>query len=349
MASTRTRSGSGTKKAGKSTAKTAFGKEQYLEWYRLMLRLRRFEERAGMLYGQQKIRGFCHLFIGQEAVAAGAISATRPEDAFISAYRIHGLGIAKGISARAAMAELFGKATGCSKGKGGSMHFFSKEHHFYGGHGIVGGQIPLGAGIAMAEQYKGTDNVCLTFFGDGAARQGSLHETFNMAMLWKLPVIFLCENNGYAMGTSVERSSNVVDIYQLGQAYDMPSAPVDGMDPVSVHEAIAEAVDRARKGEGPTLLELRTYRYKGHSMSDPAKYRSKEELEDYKQRDPIGRVLAAIQENKYATEKELQAMDDEVKAEIDDCVQFAEESPWPDDAEVYGDIYLQEDYPFLTD
>ncbi len=326
----------------------SFSKDQYLDWYRLMLRLRRFEERAGMLYGQQKIRGFCHLFIGQEAVAAGAISATRDEDPFISAYRIHGLAIAKGISPNAAMAELFGKADGCVKGKGGSMHFFSKEHHFYGGHGIVGGQIPLGAGIGMAEQYKGTDNVALCFFGDGAARQGSLHETFNMAMTWKLPVVFLCENNGYAMGTSVERSSNVTDIYQLGQAYDMPCAPVDGMDPEPVHHAIAEAVERARKGEGPTFLELRTYRYKGHSMSDPAKYRSKEELESYKQRDPIERVLSTIKSKKYATAKQIEAIEAEVKKEIDACVEFAENSPWPDDSEVYRDIYLQEDYPFLT-
>lgn len=345
MAGTRTRS----KATKKSTAKASFDKQQYLDWYTLMLRMRRFEERAGMLYGQQKIRGFCHLFIGQEAIAAGAISATRPEDAFISAYRIHALSIAKGIAPRAAMAELFGKATGVGKGKGGSMHFFSKEHNFYGGHGIVGGQIPLGAGIAMAEQYKGTDNVCLTFFGDGAARQGALHETFNMAMMWKLPVVFICENNGYAMGTSVERSSNVVDIHKLGLGYDMPNAPVDAMDPEAVHTAIEEAVARARKGEGPTFLELRTYRYKGHSMSDPAKYRSKEELAAYKERDPIERVLATIKDKKYATEKEIEAIEASVKAEIDDCVQFAEESPYPEDAEVYRDIYLQDDYPFLTD
>ena len=336
-----------TKAASKGSA--SFSKQQYLDWFELMLRIRRFEERAGMLYGQQKIRGFCHLFIGQEAIAAGAISATRNEDPFISAYRIHGLGISKGITTNAAMAELYGKATGCSKGKGGSMHFFSREHHFYGGHGIVGGQIPIGAGIGFAEQYKGTDNVCLTFFGDGAARQGALHETFNMAMLWKIPVVFLCENNGYAMGTSVERSSNVVEIYKLGQAYDMPSASVDAMNVEAVHYAIEEAVARARRGDGPTFLELRTYRYKGHSMSDPAKYRTKEELEEYKQRDPIVQVLDTIRKNKYATEAEIEAMEAKVKEEIDACVEFAESSPYPDDEEVYRDIYVQQDYPFITD
>jgi pyruvate dehydrogenase E1 component alpha subunit len=331
----------------KGTTKSVYNKQQFVDAYRLMLRLRKFEERAGMLYGQQKIRGFCHLFIGQEAIAAGCMSATRPEDVFISAYRIHGLAIAKGISSRAAMAELYGKATGCSKGKGGSMHFFSKEDHFFGGHGIVGGQIALGAGIAMAEQYKGTDNVCLTFFGDGAARQGALHETFNMAMLWKIPVVFICENNGYAMGTSVERSSNVVDIYQLGAAYDMPSEAVDGMSAESVHEAVSRAVARARAGEGPSFLEIRTYRYKGHSMSDPAKYRSKEEVEEYKDRDPINQIRAIIEKKRYASAATLKEIEDEVKAEIDDCVEFAEQSPFPEDAEVYRDIYTQADYPFL--
>jgi pyruvate dehydrogenase E1 component alpha subunit len=339
----------GTKTKASSDATARFSREQYLEWFELMLRIRRFEERAGMLYGQQKIRGFCHLFIGQEAIAAGAISATRAEDPFISAYRIHGLGIAKGISCDAAMAELYGKVTGCTKGKGGSMHFFSKEHHFYGGHGIVGAQIPLGAGIGFAEQYKGTDNVCLTFFGDGAARQGALHETFNMAMLWKIPVVFLCENNGYAMGTSVERTSNVVEIYRLGQAYDMPSAAVDAMNVEAVHDAITEAVARARKGEGPTFLELRTYRYKGHSMSDPAKYRTKEELEKYKLLDPIVQVVDTLRSQHMLTEEEIEAIELKVKAEIDACVEFAEQSPFPEDEEVYRDIYLQQDYPFLTD
>lgn len=228
-------------------------KQTYLYWYKLMLRLRRFEERAGMLYGQQKIRGFCHLYIGQEAVAAGTMSALRADDRMITAYRDHGLGIAKGITCNEAMAELFGKATGCTKGKGGSMHFFSKQHSFFGGHGIVGAQIGLGAGIAFADQYNGKDNVTICYFGDGAARQGILHETFNMAMTWKLPVIFVCENNGYAMGTSVGRTSNVTKISTLGEAYDMPSESVDAMKCETVHDAVERAAERARKGEGPTF------------------------------------------------------------------------------------------------
>ncbi|GAA4305650.1 pyruvate dehydrogenase (acetyl-transferring) E1 component subunit alpha [Compostibacter hankyongensis] len=328
---------------------TRFGKETYMQWYELMLLLRRFEEKSGQLYGMQKIRGFCHLYIGQEAVAAAAISATRPEDKFITAYRDHALAIAKGIPAKACMAELFGKATGCSKGKGGSMHFFSKEHHFYGGHGIVGAQIGVGAGLAFAEKYKGTDDVVLCFFGDGAARQGMLHETFNMAMLWQLPVVFICENNRYAMGTSVERTSNVLDIYKLAAAYEMPGDSVDGMKCEEVHEGIERAVKRAREKGGPTLLEVKTYRYKGHSMSDPAKYRTKEELEKYKEQDPLNWVLNIIHKNKFATEEELTAISDRVKQQVDEAVEFAETSPWPDDDELYKDVYVQEDYPFITD
>lgn len=328
---------------------TKIKKETYLLWYELMQRIRKFEERAGMLYGQQKIRGFCHLYIGQEAVAAGIISATRPEDALITAYRDHGLAIAKGISCNEAMAELYGKATGCSKGKGGSMHFFSKEHRFFGGHGIVGGQIGLGAGIAFAEQYKGTDNVCVCLFGDGAARQGILFETFNMAMLWKLPVIFICENNFYAMGTAVERSSNVTDIYKIGSAFDMPSVSIDGMKCEAVHEAVDIAVARARKGEGPTFIEIKSYRYKGHSMSDPAKYRSKEEVEKYKAQDPIEQVKITILAKKMAKETELEALDTKINQEIDECVTFAENSPYPELSELYADNYVQADYPFIID
>ena len=324
-------------------------KDNYLGWYELMLRLRRFEERAGMLYGQQKIRGFCHLYIGQEAVAAGTVSALRADDRVITAYRDHALAIAKGISADAAMAELFGKSTGCTKGKGGSMHFFSKEHNFFGGHGIVGAQIGLGAGIAFADQYLKKDNVTICFFGDGAARQGILHEVFNMAMTWKLPVIFVCENNGYAMGTSVGRSSNVTKIVELGQAYEMPSESIDGMKCETVHEAVAKAADRARKGDGPTFLEIMTYRYKGHSMSDPQKYRSKEEVEEYKKQDPIETTLALILEKKYATQKEIDAINAKVDAEIDASVKFAEESPFPDDDELLKHIYVEEDYPFLVE
>jgi len=324
-------------------------KDTYLMWYEAMLLMRRFEEKSGQLYGQQKIRGFCHLYIGQEAVLAGAMSVLKPEDSLITAYRDHAHAIAKGVSSNAIMAELYGKATGCSKGKGGSMHMFDKEKHFYGGHGIVGGQIPLGAGIAFAEKYKGTEFVNVAYMGDGAVRQGALNETFNMAALWKLPVIFVCENNGYAMGTSVERTTIQTDIYKLGLPYGIPSSPVDGMDPVAVHNAMDEAVQRARAGEGPTFLEMRTYRYKGHSMSDPQKYRTKEELESYKAKDPIDAVRATILEKKYADEAWFEQMDEKIKAEVDESVRFAEESPWPEASELYTDVYVQQDYPYIRD
>lgn len=328
---------------------TQFGKEIYLQWYESMLLQRRFEEKAGQLYGMQKIRGFCHLYIGQEAVSVGIMSAIRPDDNLITAYRDHGLAIAKGITANACMAELYGKATGCTGGKGGSMHFFSKEHRFFGGHGIVGGQIGLGAGIAFADQYNNNDRVTICMFGDGAARQGILHEAFNMAVLWNLPVIFICENNHYAMGTSVERTSKVLNLAQIADAYDMPGDTVDGMDPESVHTAIERAAKRAREKGGPTFLEIKTYRYRGHSMSDPAKYRSKEEVEEYKEQDPLERALAKIKENNWATEEEIEAIAEKVKAEVDESVTFAEESPYPDDSELYKDIYVQEDYAFIKD
>jgi pyruvate dehydrogenase E1 component alpha subunit len=328
---------------------TKFSKETYLYWYELMLLLRRFEEKAGQLYGMQKIRGFCHLYIGQEAIAAGCMTATKPDDIFITAYRDHGLAIAKGVSAKSCMAELYAKATGCSKGKGGSMHFFGVKEKFFGGHGIVGAQIGTGAGLAFAEQYKGTDNVVLCFFGDGAARQGMLHETFNMAMLWKLPVIFICENNNYAMGTSVARTSNVLDIYKLADAYEMPGDQVDGMVPEAVHEAIVRSVKRAREQGGPTLLEIKTYRYKGHSMSDPAKYRSKEEMEEYKLQDPLETTLKKLKDNFGVTDAEIEAITDRVKHEVEESVQFAEESPYPNDDEVLKDVYAQQDYPFIMD
>jgi pyruvate dehydrogenase E1 component alpha subunit len=314
-----------------------------------MLLLRRFEEKVGQLYGMQKIRGFCHLYIGQEAIAAGCMTATKPDDIFITAYRDHGLAIAKGVTPKSCLAELYGKATGCSKGKGGSMHFFGVKEKFFGGHGIVGAQIGTGAGLAFAEQYKNTDNVVLCFFGDGAARQGILHETFNMAMLWKLPVIFICENNNYAMGTSVARTSNVLDIYKLADAYEMPGDAVDGMRPETVHDAVARAVKRAREKGGPTLLEIKTYRYKGHSMSDPAKYRSKEEMEEYKLKDPVETVLATLKNDYQISDQELEAINERVKSEVDESVKFAEESPWPDISEVYKDVYVQADYPFIKD
>ncbi len=329
---------------------TKFSKETYLYWYELMQLIRQFELKAEEMYKMAgKIRGFFHAYIGQEAIAAGCLTATRPEDPFITAYRDHGLGLAKGMSADECMAELYGKATGCSKGKGGSMHFFSAEHHFFGGHGIVGAQIGTGAGLAFAEKYKGTDNVALVFFGDGAARQGMLHESFNLAMLWKLPVIFICENNNYAMGTSIERTSNVIDIYKLADAYEMPADKIDGMTPEAVHEGVARAVKRAREGDGPTLLELKTYRYKGHSISDPQKYRSKEEVDEYKDQDPIIKVKNTIVQNGFATEAELQVINDRIDAVVEQSVKFAEESPWPDDSEVYKDVYIDQNYPFIVD
>ena len=312
--------------------------------------IRQFELKAEEKYKMEgNIRGFFHAYVGQEAIAAGCMTATKAEDAFITAYRDHGLALAKGISAKACMAELYGKATGCAKGKGGSMHFFGVKERFFGGHGIVGAQIGTGAGIAFAEKYKGTDAVCLTFFGDGAARQGILHETFNLAMLWKIPVIFICENNNYAMGTSVERTSNVHDIYKLADAYEMPADSIDGMSPEAVHESVARAVKRAREGDGPTLIEIKTYRYKGHSISDPQKYRTKEEVEEYKQRDPIEMVKKTLLDNKFATAEEIAAIDKRVEQEVEESVKFAEESPWPDDSEVLKDIYVDQNYPFIVD
>jgi len=328
---------------------TKFSKETYLYWYELMLLLRRFEEKTGQLYGMQKIRGFCHLYIGQEAVAAGCMTATNADDKFITAYRDHALAIAKGVSAKSCMAELYGKATGCSKGKGGSMHFFGLKENFFGGHGIVGAQIGTGAGLAFAERYKGTKNVVLCFFGDGAARQGMLHEAFNMAMLWDLPVVFICENNHYAMGTSVARTSKTLDIYKTADAYEMPADAVDGMSPEEVHNAVLRAVNRAREKGGPTLLEIKTYRYKGHSMSDPQKYRTKEELEDYKQKDPIEHVLKVLQDDFKLSDSDIDIINERVKKEVEESVTFAEESPWPDESELLKDVYIQEDYPFITD
>lgn len=312
--------------------------------------IRQFELKAEEMYKMAgKIRGFFHAYIGQEALAAGCMTATQPDDPFITAYRDHGLALAKGVSANACMAELYGKATGCAKGKGGSMHFFSLEHKFFGGHGIVGAQIGTGAGLAFAEKYRGSQNVVLCYFGDGAARQGMLHETFNLAMTWKLPVIFICENNNYAMGTSIERTSNVTDIYKLADAYDMPADKVDGMTPEAVHESVARAVKRAREGDGPTLLEMKTYRYKGHSISDPQKYRSKEEVDEYKEQDPITKVRNTILENGFATEEFLTEMDKRIDAVVEESVRFAEESPWPDDSEVLKDVYIDQNYPFIVD
>lgn len=336
-------------KGKKSETKMEFSKETYLSWYEHILLMRRFEERAGQLYGQQKIKGFCHLYIGQEACVAGAVSALTKDDKWITAYRDHAHPLGLGVDPKKIMAELFAKETGASKGKGGSMHIFSKEKNFMGGHGIVGGQIPLGAGIAFAEKYNKTKNLCICFMGDGAVRQGSFHETLNIAMLWKLPVIFVIENNGYAMGTSVQRSSNVVDLYTLGEAFDMPCEPVEAMRPEDVHIAVSKAAERARAGEGPTLLEFRTYRYKGHSMSDPAKYRSKEEVKEYKSKDPLEVVKKTILDGKMASQKDLDAMESKIHAAVDESVKFAEESSYPDASEALTDVYAQHDYPFILD
>ena len=329
---------------------TKFSKETYLYWYELMQLIRQFELTAEEKYKMEgKIRGFFHSYVGQEAIAAGCMTATKPDDKFITAYRDHGLAIAKGISVDSCMAELYGKATGCAKGKGGSMHFFGKEQNFFGGHGIVGAQIGTGTGLAFAENYLDTDNAVLCFFGDGASRQGILHESFNLAMLWKLPVIYICENNNYAMGTSVERTSNVTEIYQLGAAYSMPAEQVDGMHPETVHDAVARAVKRAREKGGPTLLEIDTYRYKGHSISDPQKYRTKDEVAVYKSKDPIAQIRTHIIEHNLATEQELADIDKRCDEVVAASVKFAEESPLPDDSEVLKDIYVDQNYPFIVD
>ena len=330
-------------------AKLKFSKETYLKWYKDMLLWRKFEDKTSALYIQQKIRGFLHLYNGQEAVLAGSIYAMDiKKDKMITAYRDHVQPIAMGVSPNHIMAELFGKSTGCSGGKGGSMHMFSKEHNFFGGHGIVGGQVPLGAGIAFADKYNENDAVTLCYMGDGAVRQGAVHEAFNMAMMWKLPVVFICENNGYAMGTSVERTANHSDIWKLGLSYEMPCAPVDGMDPVAVAESVKKAVDRARKGDGPSFLEMKTYRYKGHSMSDAQKYRTKDEVAEYQQIDPITKVLDMIKKNKWATDKEIQAIQDQVKATVKEAVDFAESSPFPSNDSLYENVYAEE-YPFIKE
>jgi pyruvate dehydrogenase E1 component alpha subunit len=340
----------GAKRATAASAATpAFPRETYMRWYEQMQLMRKFEDKAGQLYGQQKIKGFCHLYIGQEACVAGAVSALEVGDKYITAYRDHAHPLALGTSPNAIMAELFAKATGCSKGKGGSMHMFDKRVGFMGGHGIVGGQVPMGAGIAFAEKYNKTGKLCICYMGDGAVRQGALHEAFNMAMLWKLPVIFVIENNGYAMGTSVQRTSNVTELYTIGESYDMPSEPVNGMRVEDVHEAVARAAERARKGDGPTLLEFKTYRYKGHSMSDPAKYRTKEELEDYRSQDTIEAVRHTILQSKMATEEELNVIDERIKAQVAESVEFAENSPYPTADELYKDVYVQADYPYIHD
>jgi len=323
-------------------------KEVYLKWYEDMLFWRKFEDKLAAVYIQQKVRGFLHLYNGQEAVLAGALHAMDlTKDKMITAYRNHVQPIGMGVDPKRVMAELYGKATGTSKGLGGSMHIFSKEHRFYGGHGIVGGQIPLGAGIAFGDKFHGVNAVTLTFFGDGAARQGSLHEAFNLAMLWNLPVVFCVENNGYAMGTSVARTANHTDIWKLGLGYEMPCGPVDAMDPEKVAEAMSEAIERARSGGGPTFLELKTYRYRGHSMSDAQKYRTKDEVAEYQKIDPITQVKDRLMSDHGMSEDHFKDVAKRVKERVAECEKFAEESPFPEQSVMYDAVYEQEDYPFL--
>lgn len=323
-------------------------KDTYLKWYEDMLFWRKFEDKLAQVYIQQKVRGFLHLYNGQEAVLAGALHAMDiKKDRMITSYRNHVQPIGLGLDPRHVMAELYGKKTGSSLGLGGSMHIFSKEHNFFGGHGIVGGQIALGAGIAFADRYFKRDSVTLTFMGDGAIRQGAFHETMNLAMVWKLPVVFCIENNGYAMGTSTKRTSNQTDLWKLALAYDMPSGPVNGMDPAKVAEAMDDAIKRARSGGGPTLLELKTYRYRGHSMSDAQHYRTKEEVKEYQKLDPILEVKGILLEKKWATEDDIKTIDQRVKDLVKECEKFAEESDWPETAVMYDSVYEQEDYPFL--
>ena len=313
--------------------------DQLIELYRQMLLIRRFEEKSAEAYVAGKIGGFCHLYIGQEAVGVGTISAVRKDDYVLSSYREHGLALAKGMSARSIMAELLGKATGCSKGKGGSMHMFDKSLGFLGGHAIVGGQIPLATGTAFATKYQGTDQVTLCFFGEAAVNQGAFHESLNMAQLWKLPCIYICENNQYGMGTSLARAMSLQNIAQKACAYDIASEFVDGMDVLAVREATLRAVERARKDYLPTLLEIRTYRFMGHSMSDPGNYRTRAEIEKYQERDPIKLFSASLLEEKIVDQKVLDEIDRKVREEVEDSLRFAEESPLPDPEELYTDVY----------
>lgn len=322
--------------------------DQILDMYGNMLLQRRFEERSAQMYGKQKISGFLHLYIGQEAVSTGAANAMRiGSDSVITAYRDHGIALALGMGANECMAELFGKADGCSKGKGGSMHFFSAEKRLFGGHGIVGGHIPVGVGIAFAHKYKGDGGVCLCFFGDGAINQGAFHEAANLASLYKLPVVLVVENNEYAMGTAVHRASAETDLFKQATGYNMPGALADGMDLFDCYRAFGDHIAMARENQ-PSLLEIRTYRYRGHSMSDPGKYRTKEELENKKDADPIIRLKAYLLENELATLEQLDAIDDAVKADVMASVEFAEKSPFPALESIYDDVYVQEDYPFLN-
>jgi pyruvate dehydrogenase E1 component alpha subunit len=322
-------------------APDAASKQDLLGFYRDMLLIRRFEERAGQLYGMGLIGGFCHLYIGQEAVVVGMQAALKPGDQVITAYRDHGHMLAAGMDPNEIMAELTGRSGGCSKGKGGSMHMFSTEKAFYGGHGIVGAQVSLGTGLAFANRYRQDGKVCLTYFGDGAANQGQVYESFNMASLWKLPVVYIVENNQYAMGTSIQRSSSETHLHKRGISFNIPGEEVDGMDVVAVREAGLRATEHARSGKGPVLLELKTYRYRGHSMSDPAKYRAKEEVDDVKaKRDPIEHVKKLLLDAGHASEEGLKEIDREIRAVVSASAEFAQASPEPDARELMTDVYL---------
>lgn len=324
----------------KSPKKSNSSKDELLGYYREMLLIRRFEEKAGQLYGMGLIGGFCHLYIGQEAVVVGLEATAKEGDQRITSYRDHGHMLACGMDPKGVMAELTGREGGYSKGKGGSMHMFSAEKKFYGGHGIVGAQVPLGAGLAFANAYRGNDNVSFAYFGDGSANQGQVYETFNMASLWKLPVVFVIENNQYAMGTAMRRSTSSPDIYTRGQAFGIPGEAVDGMDVLAVKAAGEKAVAHCRAGQGPYILEMKTYRYRGHSMSDPAKYRTREEVQKVREeKDPIDHVRDLLVQGKHATEDDLKTIDKEIKAVVNDSAKFAQESPEPVLSELWTDIY----------
>lgn len=317
--------------------------ETLLKMYKEMLLIRRFEEKAGQMYGMGLIGGFCHLYIGQEAVVVGMESILKDQDTVITSYRDHGHMLACGMDSDKVMAELTGRSGGYSKGKGGSMHMFSREKNFYGGHGIVGAQVPLGTGIALSHQYNDDGGVALAYLGDGAVNQGQVYESFNMAALWKLPIVYVIENNLYGMGTSVDRASASSELYKRGEAYTIPGEVVDGMDVLAVRKAGEKAVEHARKGKGPYILEIKTYRYRGHSMSDPAKYRSKEEVQQMRQeRDPIERLKASLIKDKVATEEDLKSFDKAIRAEVAKAAEFAQQSPEPDLSELYTDILLEQ-------
>ena len=333
----------GVKNPGPLPEPTEFSKEQELHAYREMLLMRRFEEKAGQLYGMGMIGGFCHLYIGQEAVVTGMQMAMKDGDQTITGYRDHAHMLACGMEPRGVMAELTGRRGGYSKGKGGSMHMFSKEKDFYGGHGIVAAQVSLGTGIAFANKYRGNDHVCAIYFGDGAANQGQVYESLNMAELWSLPGIYIIENNRYAMGTSVQRSAAQPDFYRRGESFGVPGLQVDGMDVRAVHAAGQVATEWCRSGEGPIVLEMMTYRYRGHSMSDPAKYRTKDEVQKYRnEQDPIEQVKRRLIENEQATEDELKAIDKEVRDIVADAADFAQSDPEPDESELYTDILIED-------